>query len=108
MRWKLTLLSAGVAVLATSCMVGPDYETPKAKVAGTWMPGPALTNRPFSEAEVYWWRRLSDPDLNRLVETACSNNLSLQMIEAQIVEDIQPMIDYIRKSLKTEKTITKE
>lgn len=86
MKFKLTLLIAGVAALATSCMVGPEYKTPQAKVAGAWTSSPAPTNRPFSEVEAHWWRTFSDPVLNRLVETACSNNLSLQSAGARILQ----------------------
>ena len=67
-------------------MVGPDYHTPKATVAGHWIPNPAITNRPFSDAEIYWWRNFNDPVLNQLVETACRNNLSLQIAGVRILE----------------------
>src|SRR5690348_13683669 len=86
MKFKLAFCLAGLAVLATSCMVGPNYQTPPAKVAGQWSPSPAVTNRPFSDAETYWWRNFNDPVLNRLVETACSNNLSLQIAGVRILE----------------------
>lgn len=86
MKLKLAFMAAGLAVLATSCMVGPDYHTPKASVASHWTANPAMTNRPFSDAEVYWWKNLADPTLNQLVETACSNNLSLQIAGVRILE----------------------
>ncbi|HEX5399599.1 MAG TPA: efflux transporter outer membrane subunit [Verrucomicrobiae bacterium] len=75
-----------LAVVATSCMVGPNYTTPKANVASAWMPNPAITNRPFSDAEIYWWRNFNDPVLDQLVATACSNNLSLQIAGVRILE----------------------
>ncbi|HTL72827.1 MAG TPA: efflux transporter outer membrane subunit, partial [bacterium] len=86
MKFKLAFFLAGLAVLATSCMVGPNYRTPQSKVADQWSPSPAVTNRPFSDAETYWWRNFNDPVLNRLVETACSNNLSLQIAGVRILE----------------------
>jgi len=86
MKFKLAFFLAGLAVLATSCMVGPNYQTPPAKVAGQWSPSPAVTNRPLSDAETYWWRNFNDPVLDRLVEAACSNNLSLQIAGVRILE----------------------
>lgn len=86
MRRTLSILTAGLVVLACSCKVGPDYVTPKAKVAGQWMENPAITNRPFSPAETYWWRNLEDPVLNELIETAYRNNLSLQVAGVRILE----------------------
>lgn len=86
MKLKLAFWAAGLAMLVTSCMVGPDYHTPKANVAGHWTPNPAITNRPFSDAEIYWWRNFNDPVLNQLVETACRNNLSLQIAGVRVLE----------------------
>ncbi len=86
MKFNLVIFIASVSVFATSCMVGPNYQTPKAAVAGQWAPNPAVTNRPFSNAEIYWWRNFNDPVLNRLIETACSNNLSLQIAGVRILE----------------------
>jgi NodT family efflux transporter outer membrane factor (OMF) lipoprotein len=86
MKFKLAFVAAGLVVLATSCMVGPDYRPPKADVASQWTANPAITNRPFSDAEIYWWRNFNDPVLNQLVATACSNNLSLQIAGVRVLE----------------------
>ena len=82
----MAALIAAVALLTTSCMVGPDYQTPKADVAKQWSPSTAVANRPFSDAETYWWRNFNDPILNQVVETACSNNLSLQIAGVRVLE----------------------
>lgn len=74
------------AALLTSCVVGPDYATPGAKVSGKWMPNPAVADRPYGEAETFWWRGFADPVLDLLVETACSNNLSLQIAGVRVLE----------------------
>lgn len=83
---RLGIFMAVLAATATSCMVGPDYTTPKASVAANWTSNPAVTNRPFSDAEIYWWRNFNDPVLNQLIETACRSNLSLQIAGARILE----------------------
>ena len=87
---SMAALIAAVALLVTSCMVGPDYQTPKADVAEQWPPSTAIANRPFSDAETYWWKNFNDPVLNQLVETACSNNLSLQIAGVRILETARP------------------
>ena len=85
-KFRPVIFAAILAALATSCMVGPNYKTPKSDVEPAWTPNPAITNRPFSDAEIYWWRNFNDPALDRLVGTACSNNLSLQIAGARILE----------------------
>ena len=73
-------------MLATSCSVGPDYATPAAKVAGQWTATPALTNRPPSTADIYWWRNLEDPVLNDLIDAAHRSNPALQIAGVRILE----------------------
>ena len=87
MKLYQAMLIAALAAMAASCMVGPDFHTPKAEVAAHWLSSPAITNRPFSAAEICWWRNLHDPVLNQLVRTACSNNLSLQIAGVRILEN---------------------
>jgi NodT family efflux transporter outer membrane factor (OMF) lipoprotein len=82
----LLFLICALAVLAVSCKVGPDYQTPSANVAGQWMENPAATNRPPDLADVYWWRHFNDPVLDRLVTNACRLNLSLQVAGVRILE----------------------
>jgi len=73
-------------MMASACMVGPDYHTPQADVASRWISSAAVSNRPFSDAEIYWWRNFNDPVLDRLVEAACRNNLSLQIAGVRVLE----------------------
>ncbi len=74
-----------LAVSATSCMVGPNYTTPRAKVASQWQQNPAITNRAYSTAEEFWWRNFNDPVLDRLIDSAFRNNLSLQAAGVRIL-----------------------
>ncbi len=87
------LLAAGTLVasllpclLTSSCMVGPNYTTPQAKVAPQWLENPAITNQPYSAAEKFWWRNFNDPVLDRLVDSAFRNSLSLQVAGVRILE----------------------
>jgi NodT family efflux transporter outer membrane factor (OMF) lipoprotein len=81
-RWKALALVFSLA-LVTSCMVGPNYQTPKAKVADqyTGNPGEAA-----NIADAYWWRPFDDPVLNELIETAYQNNLSLQVAGVRVLQ----------------------
>jgi len=67
-------------------MIGPDYATPKAKVAGQWTATPPMTSGPVSVAETYWWRNFDDPVLTNLVEVAYCNNPTLQIAGVRILE----------------------
>ena len=78
MKLALPILVVALALAGVSCKVGPNYSTPASNVASQWQASPAVTNRPCSAAEEYWWRYFDDPVLDQLVETAFRNNLSLQ------------------------------
>jgi NodT family efflux transporter outer membrane factor (OMF) lipoprotein len=86
MRAALPLVLASLALLAASCKVGPNYTTPPSKVDSQWQASPVLTNRACGAAEEYWWRNLDDPVLDRLIESAFRNNLSLQIAGVRILE----------------------
>ena len=86
MRLALPILVAALALSGVACKVGPNYSTPPSKVASQWQESPAVTNRPCSAAEEYWWRYFDDPVLDQLVETAFRNNLSLQAAGVRILE----------------------
>ncbi len=85
-RPPFSILFAALALPLISCKVGPDYVTPKAKVAGEWRPNATVTNRPAGLVEAFWWRGLEDPILNELVETAYQNNPTLQIAGVRILE----------------------
>ncbi len=89
-RW----LHRGIAAVAaiaplwfTSCMVGPNYQTPKAKVASQWMTNATIiAGQPANPGDAYWWRSFNDPTLNHLVELAYSNNVSLQIAGTRVLQ----------------------
>jgi NodT family efflux transporter outer membrane factor (OMF) lipoprotein len=80
------LLVATVVFTAASCTVGPNYTTPKAKIAGQWLQNPAVTNQSPNTAETFWWRNFEDPVLDELVKIAYRNNPSLQIAGVRILE----------------------
>src|SRR5215831_21159917 len=84
-RSKSIAFALPFALLA-SCMVGPDYQTPKSKVAPHWTEAPAGSEKPLNAADAYWWRTFNDPTLNELIEAAYQNNLSLQIAGVRILQ----------------------
>lgn len=69
------------SMFLASCMVGPDYHTPKAKVAAQWS-----TGQSEELADAYWWHSFNDPALSQLIEVAWRNNLSLQSAGVRVVQ----------------------
>ncbi|MET0230955.1 MAG: TolC family protein [Rhodanobacteraceae bacterium] len=82
---RRALVSSTLTLLA-SCMVGPDYTTPDAKVADAYTKRYAPASNPGEGFEKYWWKTLDDPVLDRLIELASTNNLSLQIAGVRIVQ----------------------
>jgi multidrug efflux system outer membrane protein len=77
------LLVALLALMASGCMVGPDYVRPPVDAPAAWR---------LSEPEVRdlantaWWEQFGDPVLNDLVATALRENKDLLIATARIDE----------------------
>ncbi|MEN8730005.1 MAG: efflux transporter outer membrane subunit, partial [Desulfuromonadales bacterium] len=86
MRPLLMLLLCAALLLSGCIKVGPDFTTPPAPVAESWMEADdgQLTARPDAHEE--WWKVFNDPVLNRLVEDAYQQNLTLQIAGLRILE----------------------
>lgn len=82
---RLGVIVAGTALLS-SCMVGPNFSLPRSQVEGQWVQKQAVSEHAYGAAEVYWWRKFHDPVLNRLIEKAYANNLSLQIAGVRILQ----------------------
>jgi NodT family efflux transporter outer membrane factor (OMF) lipoprotein len=84
-RWTIPALSLLLA-LASGCLVGPNYTTPKSDVAPQYLPSPAASRQPLNAADAYWWRLFNDPVLDGLVEAAYENNLTLQIAGVRVLQ----------------------
>ena len=82
---RLGVILAGTALLS-SCMVGPNFRLPRSRVEGQWVQKQAVSEHPYGATEVYWWRKFRDPVLNRLIEKAYANNLTLQIAGVRILQ----------------------
>ncbi len=75
-----------MSLFMSGCMmVGPDYQAPEAPVAEKWLgwserPG---KNSPDLRA---WWRIFHDPVLNKLIDIASEQNLTLMSAGARVLE----------------------
>jgi len=69
----------------TACLLGPDFLTPPAPIAATYLKG---GNPPLSDASDYreWWKAYHDPVLNHLIELAYAQNLTLLSAGTRVIE----------------------
>ncbi len=85
---QLTLCGALAALLWLSgcTMVGPDFVKPEAPVQSNWIESrhPELKTEPADYRD--WWTVFHDPVLNRLVESAYEQNLTLQIAGLRIFQ----------------------
>ena len=79
-------VSGVLAIMISGCMVGPDFRRPEAAVSPSWIE--AADNRVKGEAGNYrnWWRSFADPLLDRLVDRAYRENLTLRAAGVRVLE----------------------
>jgi NodT family efflux transporter outer membrane factor (OMF) lipoprotein len=81
------VLFLGLALVVSGCTkLGPDFSTPPVPEPESWIESdnPKLKSEP---AEIdTWWTVFDDPVLNRLIEIATGDNLSLQVAGIRILE----------------------
>jgi len=68
-----------------SCMVGPNYSTPKSKVESAWIDSSVVNGKAPNAANLLWWKAFRDPVLNNLIEIAYQNNPTLQAAGVKIL-----------------------
>ena len=76
-----------VAVLTTSCMVGPNYQKPSAPVPAAFKEAPPNEWKPAQPRDAAsrgkWWEVFGDPELNALEEKVNVSNQNIAQAEAQ-------------------------
>ncbi len=73
--------------LLTSCMMGPDFQRPEAKVSPQWLgqaPTAPEAARIGEQNLAQWWMVFNDPQLTSLVGRAIQANLDLKIAESRI------------------------
>ena len=84
---RLGRIAAAVTTLACSgCMVGPDYRSPAVTVANHYLEAnqPSVDTR-RQEYET-WWRVFNDPVLDRLIDLAYDQNLTLVAAGSRVLQ----------------------
>src|SRR5215469_11006558 len=83
---SLRALVAILVLLCGGCMVGPDFTSPSAPVADKWLeadnPSVDTRNQEYRD----WWKVFHDPVLNRLIEIAYNQNLTLVSAGTKVLE----------------------
>ena len=76
-----------ISLLMAGCLkVGPDFKPPAASVSSNWLE--AADKRVKSEPANYraWWEAFGDPALNRVIDRAYRENLSLRVAALRVLE----------------------
>jgi NodT family efflux transporter outer membrane factor (OMF) lipoprotein len=85
-RCRALLAVALLAGLVSGCaMVGPDYGRPPVKVEQMWMETADKRVQPASANYKDWWQAFKDPALNRLIDSAYRENLTLQIAGVRVL-----------------------
>ena len=86
LRAIIAVVATAVVLAMSGCMVGPNFHRPEAQVSASWME--AGDKRVKSEAADYrsWWHIFNDPILNKLIDKAYRENLSLRIAGMRVLE----------------------
>jgi NodT family efflux transporter outer membrane factor (OMF) lipoprotein len=66
--------------------VGPDFSPPPVTVSESWSESADPRVSTAAQEHRDWWRAFNDPALNRLVETAYRENLTLRLAGVRVLE----------------------
>jgi NodT family efflux transporter outer membrane factor (OMF) lipoprotein len=84
---RLVLFVAILAMPVLGCaMVGPDYMRPPVKMEQTWQDtgDKRVQTQPANYKD--WWQAFKDPALNKLIDTAYRENLTLRIAGVRVIE----------------------
>lgn len=79
-------LAAATALLMAGCAVGPDFEAPSVRVAPNWLEWRNKSLKTGDAGDRAWWRVFRDPVLDRLIETAYAQNLTLLSAGTKVLQ----------------------
>ena len=86
------LILAPIAVLLTGCMVGPNYQKPAITLPTQFRGAAPSDTTDKSIAETKWQDLFNDPVLQKLIETALTQNFDIQ-IAAERVQQARAQFD---------------
>lgn len=77
----------GILLLLGGCtMVGPDFVKPDAPIAQKWTESGELQLTSTQTDHANWWKSFNDPVLDKLIDEAYDQNLTLQIAGLRILE----------------------
>lgn len=90
---KTVALCTSVVLLFSGCtMVGPDYKEPTASLQDNWLEyGDPQLNSTEPIAKKWWKTAFNDPVLDKLVETALAQNLTLRSAGLRVLQARQQL-----------------
>src|SRR5262245_2420555 len=85
-RRRAAVVLAPALLLFTGCMIGPDYKSPAVSVSDNWLETKDRRVSPASATYRNWWTAFNDPVLDRLVERAYGQNLTLRQAGVRVLQ----------------------
>ncbi len=85
-RGRFYTLLLVLIVLTSGCMVGPNFKRPKVEVSPNWPDAGDQRVKTGPSEYSNWWQAFNDPVLNRLIERAYRENLSLRIAGVRVLE----------------------
>lgn len=79
------IAGAAVVLVLAGCSLVPDYERPEVMAPADWKTELA-TMTPVAWPSLDWWRGYGSPSLERLIETAQSNNTDIAAAAARVLQ----------------------
>jgi NodT family efflux transporter outer membrane factor (OMF) lipoprotein len=80
------LPALAVLLSVTGCKVGPDFKQPAAPVAAAWLEAGNPSVRTDHQEYTQWWSVFHDPTLDRLIDIAYHQNLTLMAAGTRVLE----------------------
>lgn len=83
---RCRILAVALVLPFAGCMVGPDFATPAAPVAGNWLESADPSVKSGHQNDEAWWTAFHDPTLDHLIRLAYEQNLTLLAAGARVLE----------------------
>jgi NodT family efflux transporter outer membrane factor (OMF) lipoprotein len=83
--WKSCAVAGGLCLSACT-LVGPDYQRPESPLAPEWYQEEMAGLSTSPQEEAAWWKLFGDPELDRLIERALSDNNTLEIAGLRVLE----------------------
>jgi NodT family efflux transporter outer membrane factor (OMF) lipoprotein len=83
---RCRILALAVVLPFASCKVGPDFAAPTAPVAANWLESSDASVHTDRQDYEQWWTAYHDATLNRLIDLAYRQNLTLMAAGTRVLE----------------------